>query len=98
MLVPRIVSITGNTATGDEKAVLMAALMAMGTNIGLVKMADSTPGITYRQMANTGVTSRNGKNRTLRILNWSQGPEFAEFDLFILLPYIIASEVYMLPA
>lgn len=31
----------------------MAALMAMGTNIGLVKMADSTPGITYRQMANT---------------------------------------------
>ena len=44
---------TGNTATGDEKAVLMAALMAMGTNIGLVKMADSTHGITYRQMANT---------------------------------------------
>ncbi|WP_238442622.1 transposase [Desulforamulus reducens] len=30
----------------------MATLMAMGTNIGLVKMADSTPGITYRQMAN----------------------------------------------
>jgi TnpA family transposase len=44
---------TGNTATGYEKAILMASLMAMGTNIGLVKMADSTPGITYRQMANT---------------------------------------------
>lgn len=44
---------TGNFAKNDEKAVLMAALMAMGTNVGLVKMADSTPGITYRQMANT---------------------------------------------
>ena len=27
--------------------------MAMGTNIGLTKMADATPGITYHQMANT---------------------------------------------
>lgn len=44
---------TGNAVKNNEKAVLMAALMAMGTNIGLVKMADSTPGITYRQMANT---------------------------------------------
>lgn len=44
---------TGNAAKNDEKAVLMAALMAMGTNIGLVKMADSTPGISYHQMANT---------------------------------------------
>jgi len=44
---------TGTVAKGNEKAVLMAALMAMGTNIGLVKMADSSPGITYRQMANT---------------------------------------------
>jgi len=43
----------GTVAKGNEKAVLMAALMAMGTNIGLVKMADSSPGITYRQMANT---------------------------------------------
>ena len=30
----------------------MAALMAMGANIGLSKMADSTPGISYHQMAN----------------------------------------------
>jgi len=44
---------TGNVAKGNEKAVLIAALMAMGTNIGLSKMADSSPGITYRQMANT---------------------------------------------
>jgi len=44
---------TGNMAKGEEKAIIMAALMAMGTNIGLVKMSDSTPGITYRQMANT---------------------------------------------
>nr|WP_314466138.1 transposase [uncultured Clostridium sp.] len=44
---------TGNTAKNEEKSILMAALMVMGTNIGLSKMADSTPGITYRQMANT---------------------------------------------
>ncbi len=44
---------TGKTAKDDEKAILMAALMAMGTNIGLVKMADSTPGVTYRQLSNT---------------------------------------------
>lgn len=30
----------------------MAALMAMGTNIGLSKMSNSTPGISYKQMAN----------------------------------------------
>lgn len=41
---------TGNIAKSVEKAVIMAALMTMGTNMGLVKMADS---ITYRQMANT---------------------------------------------
>ncbi|MFA9378680.1 MAG: Tn3 family transposase [Lachnotalea sp.] len=44
---------TGNAVRNEKKAVLMAALIVMGTNIGLVKMADSTPGITYRQMANT---------------------------------------------
>lgn len=37
---------------GEEKSVVMAALMAMGTNIGLTKMAESTPDISYRQMAN----------------------------------------------
>jgi hypothetical protein len=31
----------------------MATLMAMGTNIGLTKMGDATPDISYRQMANT---------------------------------------------
>lgn len=30
----------------------MATLMAMGTNIGLTKMAEATPDISYRQMAN----------------------------------------------
>lgn len=44
---------TGNIAQNDEKAILIAALMAMGTNIGLAKMADSTPGMTYHQLANT---------------------------------------------
>jgi hypothetical protein len=43
---------TGRPPKGDEKAVLMAALMALGTNIGLSKMADATPDITYHQMAN----------------------------------------------
>lgn len=36
---------------GEEKSILLATLMAMGTNIGLTKMADATPGITYHQMA-----------------------------------------------
>ena len=36
----------------EEAAILMATLMAMGTNIGLTKMAEATPGISYRQMAN----------------------------------------------
>ncbi len=43
---------SGHIAKAEEKTILMAALMAMGTNIGLSKMADSTPGISYRQMAN----------------------------------------------
>lgn len=43
---------SGHIAKDEEKTILMAALMAMGTNIGLSKMADSTPGISYRQMAN----------------------------------------------
>lgn len=38
---------------GDEKSIIMAALMAMGTNIGLTKMVEATPRITYHQMANT---------------------------------------------
>jgi len=36
----------------DEIPVILATLMAMGTNIGLEKMADATPGISYEQMAN----------------------------------------------
>ncbi len=36
----------------NEKEIVMAALVAMGTNIGLAKMADATPGISYHQMAN----------------------------------------------
>jgi TnpA family transposase len=44
---------TGYAAKGNEKTVLMAALMAMGTNIGLSKMSDATPNISYKQMANS---------------------------------------------
>jgi len=43
---------TGKIAQNKEKPIVMAALMAMGNNIGLSKMADSTPGISYHQMAN----------------------------------------------
>jgi len=44
---------TGKSPNDDEKDIIMATLIAMGTNIGLSKMADSTDGITYYQMANT---------------------------------------------
>ncbi|MCA1054190.1 Tn3 family transposase [Rossellomorea aquimaris] len=37
---------------GEEKSIVMATIMAMGTNIGLTKMAEATPGITYHQLAN----------------------------------------------
>ncbi|WP_223070438.1 Tn3 family transposase [Paenibacillus caui] len=37
----------------EETTIIMATLMAMGTNIGLTKMAEATPSISYRQMANT---------------------------------------------
>lgn len=43
---------TNRSPKGEEKAIALAALMAMGTNIGLTKMADATPGISYHQMAN----------------------------------------------
>lgn len=43
---------TNQSPKEEENPILMAALMAMGTNIGLTKMADATPGITYHQMAN----------------------------------------------
>src|SRR5690606_29792964 len=37
---------------GEEKSVMMATLIAMGTNIGLTKMAEATSDISYRQMDN----------------------------------------------
>lgn len=36
----------------EETVIIMAAILGMGTNIGLSKMADATPGITYKQLAN----------------------------------------------
>jgi len=42
---------TGGIVQSKEKPIVMAALMAMGANIGLVKMADATPEISYHQMA-----------------------------------------------
>ncbi len=44
---------TGRIPDKEEKRILLATIMAMGTNIGLTKMAESTPDISYRQMANT---------------------------------------------
>lgn len=43
---------TNRVPDEEETAILMATLMAMGTNIGLTKMAEATPNISYRQMAN----------------------------------------------
>lgn len=43
---------TGKAPKDDEKEIILAALIAMGTNIGLTKMADSTDNISYYQMAN----------------------------------------------
>ncbi|MDN8593152.1 Tn3 family transposase [Paenibacillus sp. 11B] len=44
---------TNRIPNEEETLILMATLMAMGTNIGLTKMGDATPDISYRQMANT---------------------------------------------
>ena len=44
---------TGRKPKEEEQPIIMAALMAMGTNVGIVKMAEATPGITYYQMANS---------------------------------------------
>lgn len=44
---------TNRSPNEAETKVIMATIMAMGTNIGLTKMAEATPDISYRQMANT---------------------------------------------
>jgi TnpA family transposase len=36
----------------EETIIIMAALLGMGMNIGLSKMADATPDLTYKQLAN----------------------------------------------
>jgi TnpA family transposase len=43
---------TNKVPKKTEENILLATLMALGTNIGLTKMADATPGISYHQMAN----------------------------------------------
>jgi len=43
---------TNRLPNNEETKVLIATIMAMGTNIGLTKMAEVTPDISYRQMAN----------------------------------------------
>ena len=43
---------TGKEPNDNEKTITMATLMALGTNVGLSKMADSTAGVSYNQMAN----------------------------------------------
>ncbi|NYN11390.1 Tn3 family transposase, partial [Salmonella enterica subsp. enterica serovar Typhimurium] len=44
---------TGNPPNEREKKIVFATLLGLGMNIGLEKMAQSTPGITYPQLANT---------------------------------------------
>lgn len=43
---------TGYFAKGQEKRTLMATLMAIGANVGVSKMSNSTLGISYKQIAN----------------------------------------------
>lgn len=43
---------TGKPPTDHERKSVFATLLGLGMNIGLEKMAQSTPGITYSQMAN----------------------------------------------
>jgi TnpA family transposase len=43
---------TGHRPNNSEKEIVMATLVAMGTNIGLSKMADATQNISYHQMSN----------------------------------------------
>lgn len=42
---------TSHPPKEEEKPAIMAAIMAMGTNIGLTKMAEAAKGVTYRQMS-----------------------------------------------
>lgn len=44
---------TNKQPVKDERKIIMATLMALGTNIGLSKMAESTLSISYNQMAYT---------------------------------------------
>lgn len=43
---------TNKPPKGEEIIISLASLMAMGTNIGLTKMAEATPNISYHQLAN----------------------------------------------
>ena len=45
-----------------------------------------------------GLTSRNGKNRTLGNENGSEGPKFSAFHPPVLPPDVIAGEVDVFPA
>jgi hypothetical protein len=43
---------SGQEPKRTRKKILLASLMAMGTNIGLTKMAEATPEFTYKQLVN----------------------------------------------
>lgn len=43
---------TNKPPKGEEIIISLASLMAMGTNVGLTKMAEATPDISYHQLAN----------------------------------------------
>lgn len=53
---------------------------------------------TTKVMVLNGVSSRNGKNRTLSLAEHPQRPELALFDLLALLPDVVAGQVDVLPA
>ena len=52
----------------------------------------------YMVNVGLGVTSRNGKNRTLRPIERRQGADVALFDLLVLPPVVVSCQVDVLPA
>lgn len=63
-------TLTGYSVRGKEQKILIAALMAIGTNVGLSKMPDSTPGISYKQMVNADYYDEAIKKAQATLVNY----------------------------
>ena len=70
----------------------MAALMAVGTNVGLSKMSDSTPGISYKQIANAAqwrLYDDAMKKAQATLVNYHHKLFLSNFALFLVFLLII---------